>query len=315
MQAEVILFNKIRDGKMMKKYLFIFVLLTVLAGCGKVNRDGRPRNKVDYASWYNDDENTDDGKPGVMIMSFNVRYSNSTEDTGDKNWSRRRAGCYKMINSLRPVLMGVQECRLDQRNDLKGNCPGYEVIGRSRDNTADGEQVAIFYLSDSVVINDWKTFWLSDTPDVVSKYPAAGSYRCATMAKVTHIKSGSQFCYINTHLDLDGVREFEMSVILDQMGKYAGSLPVVMTGDWNDAEDSNIFTEMYETFHNARWSSRSGDAYGTYNGFSNPNTTTKLDHIFYRGFSVCAKFITVKQAWEGFQFISDHYPVYAILKF
>ncbi len=230
----------------MKKIISILMLLTVLVGCGKMGKDGRPRAAIDYEKWYNDDENTDDGKPGMMIMSFNVRYGTATEDTGDKSWTNRRAGCYKMVNTLRPVLMGVQECMLDQRNDLQNNCPGYEVIGRSRDNTANGEEMAIFYLKDSVLINEWKTFWLTETPDEVSQYPYAGSYRCATAAKVTHIKSGKQFYYINTHLDLvDGVREFEMSVIMNQIAQNAGSLPVVMTGDWNDSDDSSIFTDMY----------------------------------------------------------------------
>ena len=299
----------------MKKYICLLMVFSALVGCGKLGKDGREKKVVDYSVWYNDDENADNGKPGVMIMSFNVRYGSSAEDTGEKDWNNRRVGCYKMLNTLRPVLMGVQECQLSQRTDLKNNCPGYEVIGRSRDNSENGEQMAIFYQPDSVRIESWKTFWLTDTPNTCSKYPGAGHYRCATFAKVTHIKTGTQFCYINTHLDLEDVRGYEMSVIMKYIADNCGTLPVVLTADWNDTEDSDIFTEMYETFQNARWTSKSGDAYGTFNGFKNANSSTKIDHIFYRGFSSCAKFITVRQKWEGYQFISDHYPVYAILKF
>lgn len=299
----------------MKKSLCFMMVFLALAGCGKLGKDGREKKAIDWAEWYNDDEGSDDGKPGIMIMSFNVRYGGAAEDTGDKNWSNRRTGCYAMVNTLRPVLMGVQECQQSQRDDLMNNCPGYKSIGRSRDNSVNGEQMAIFYQPDSVKIDEWKTFWLTDTPDVVSKHPMAGHYRCATLAKVTHIKSGTQFYYINTHLDLQDVRGFEMGVILNYMAQHCGTLPVVMTADWNDTEDSSIFTEMYETFQNARWTAKSGDAYGTFNGFSNPNSSTKIDHIFYRGFSACAKFVTVRQKWEGYQFISDHYPVYANLKF
>ena len=299
----------------MKKYICFLMMFLVLTGCGKMGKDGRVKKAVDYTSWYNDDVDPDAGKPGIMLMSFNVRYSNSTDDLGEKNWSNRRTGCYKMINTLRPVLMGVQECKLDQRNDLLDNCPGYQAVGRSRDNSETGEQVGIFYQPDSVRIDSWKTFWLTDTPNQVSKHPAAGHYRCATLAKVTHLSSGKQFVYINTHLDLQDVRGYEMGVIMNFIRSDAGSLPVVLSADWNDTEDSTIFTEMYETFQNARWTARTGDAYGTFNGFSNPSSSTKIDHIFYRDFSSCSKFITVRQKWEGYQFISDHYPVYAILKF
>lgn len=300
---------------MMKKYICLIMSFLALAGCGKMGKDGRVKEDVNWSKWYYDDEAADNLKPGVMVMSFNVRYGSAGEDTGDKAWTNRRTGCYAMVNTLRPVLMGVQECQASQREDLMANCPGYQSVGRSRDNTANGEQMAIFYRPDSVSVQDWGTFWLTDTPGTVSKHPAAGHYRCATWVKVTHIRTGTQFYHINTHLDLEGVRGFEMAVIMDFIARNCGSLPVVLTADWNDTEDSSIFDEMYQTFQNARWTASTGDAYGTFNGFSNMNSTTKIDHVFYRGFSACSRFVTVRQKWEGYQFISDHFPVYANLKF
>ena len=299
----------------MKKYIGILMLFLALVGCEKLGKDGRPKLDVDYSQWYNDDPSGADKKPGVMVMSFNVRYGSAGEDTGDKNWSNRRTGCYAMVNTLRPTLMGVQECQAGQRSDLMANLKGYESVGVPRDGSANGEQMAIFYLKDSVSIQSWGTFWLSETPDVVSKYPGAGHYRCATWAKVRHKKYGNEFYHINTHLDLNTVKAFEMSVIMDFIKKNCGSLPVVMTADWNESDDSAVFDEMYQTFSNARWTATTGDAYGTMNSFNNMNSSTKIDHVFYRGFPSCTKFVTVRQKWEGYQFISDHFPVYANLKF
>ena len=299
----------------MKKILFIcLVLSSVFVSCDKLGKDGRVRKEMDWSKWYFDDEDGSAPKDNFMLMSFNVRLDTSS-DTEDKDWANRRTGCYAMVNTMRPMLMGVQECKKNQRNDLEANCPGYGVVGRSRDNSGDGEQMAIFYLKDSVKIESWTTFWLSETPDKVSKHPLAEHYRCATCAKVTHLRTGKQFYYIDTHLDLESVRAYEMSVILSYISANCSDLPVVMSADWNDTEDSVIFDDMYKTFQNARWTARSGDSYGTFNGFNDPNKTTKIDHIFYRGFSGCAKFVTVRKKWEGYQFISDHYPVYAILEF
>ena len=287
-----------------------------LTGCGKLGKDGRIRKEIDWSQWYKDDQGSSRLKPGIMLMSFNVRLASASSDTGEKDWNNRRNGCYAMINTLRPILMGVQECQLNQRNDLEANCPGYGVVGRSRDTSTGGEQMAIFYLKDSVTVDSWATFWLTDTPNQVSRHPLAEHYRCATCAKVTHKKTGKQFYYIDTHLDLEEVRGYEMSVILKYINDNLGtSLPIVMSGDWNDTEDSTIFEDMYQTFQNARWTARSGDSYGTYNGFSNLNSSTRIDHIFYRGFSGCAKFVTVRQKWDEYQFISDHFPVYAYLEF
>ena len=301
---------------MMKKIFITILALLTLSSCGKLLKDGRVRKDMDYESWYYDDEGGSLLKSGIMIMSFNVRLASAAEDTGDKDWTNRRAGCYAMVNTLRPLLMGTQECQLAQRNDLKNNCPGYEVVGRSRDSSSGGEEMAIFYLKDSVSIDDWTTFWLTDTPDKLSKHPQAEHYRCATCAKVTHKKTGKQFYYIDTHLDLQEVRGYEMSVIHKYIDDHLGtSLPIVMSADWNDTEDSEIFDETYLTFQNARWAARSGDSYGTFNGFKNMSSSTRIDHIFFRGFSGCARFVTVRQKWEGYQFISDHFPVYAYLEF
>ena len=299
----------------MKKTIFIMICALSLLGCGKLGKDGRVKQEMDWSKWYYDDETVDDGKPSIMVMSFNVRYGSASETNEDDNWVNRRASCYEMVNTMRPVLMGVQECQKSQRDDFKNNCPGYDVIGVSRDNSSNGEQVAIFYLRDSVTVVDWGTFWLTETPDVVSIHPSAGHYRCATWAKVTHNKSGNIFYHINTHLDLTQVRGFEMVVIMDFIRANCGNLPVVLTADWNTSDDDPIFDDMYQTFVNARETAFTGDAYGTFNGFSNPSSSTRIDHVFYRGFSSCSKFITVRQSWKGHKFISDHYPVYAILKF
>ena len=301
----------------MKKTIIFLIVMLIFAGCGKMNKDGRAKQELDWASWYNDDEASDDGKPGIMIMSFNVRLASASEDTGDKNWSKRRAGCYEMLKTIRPQLMGVQECQPTQKSDLRNNSDDlYEVWGESRDGSANGEQMAIYYLKDSVTLLDSKTFWLSQTPATCSKYSQAEHYRCATWTKFRHNTSGKEFCYINTHLDLvPEARAYEMVVMMEQVASRCGDLPVILSADWNTTEDDAIFDEMYQTFSNARWTAKTGDSYGTFNGFSNPNSSTKIDHIFYRGFSSCSRFTTVRQKWAGYQFISDHYPVYAKLKF
>ena len=300
----------------MKKILFFLTLVLMLApSCDKLGKDGRLKKQIDWSKWYNDDQNADDGLPSIMIMSSNVRYGSASETLEENNWVNRKDAYCAMVNTIQPVLMGVQECQGNQRTDILNACPGYDCVGRSRDNTANGEQVGIFYRTDLVTIDDWGTFWLTDTPDQVSKHPSAGHYRCATWAKVTHIQTGSTFYHINTHLDLNDVRGFEMDVIMSFIGSKCGTLPVVLTADWNTTDDDPIFNEMYLTFSNARNTAFTGDAYGTFNGFTNANSTTRIDHVFYRGFSSCAKFITARQQWEGHKFISDHYPVYAIMKF
>ena len=296
------------------KRLFIILVILAVCSCERLGKDGRVRQEVDYSQWYYDDMVEDDGKPRVKIMSFNVRYKNN-DDTGERHWDNRKEACYAMINTLRPVVMGVQECFGSQKDNLKANCAGYEVAGRGREGNNNSEHCAIFYLKDSVSVLDYGDFWLTQTPNKVSKHPEAGHHRIATWMKFKHKTTGNDFYVLNTHLDLAKVRDFEMRVIMNHVFENFGSTPVVMTGDWNTTETDAIFEEMYQTFQDARAVALTGDNYGSFNGFTNPNNTNRIDHIFYRGFSACTEFITVKQSWEGVQFISDHYPIYAVLKF
>lgn len=40
-----------------------------------------------------------------------------------------------------------------------------------------------------------------------------------------------------------------------------------------------------------------------------------IDYIYYSGFSKCPSFHTVTESFAGVPYISDHYPVTAVLKF
>lgn len=270
-----------------------------------------------FSCQKNGGEGVKDEGPTVMVMSFNVRTSNIREEKNENNWENRRDACCAMINYTRPVLMGVQECRKEQRDYLSRHCSGYEVLGQSRSEDGNDEQTAIFYLKDSVSVESSGTFWLSDTPDIVSKLKEAGHYRTATWIKARHTKSGKVFYHINTHLDNSNneVRAKEMEYILDFVGRNCGDDPVVMTADWNTEDESAVFTEMYKTFKNARYTASSTDKGTTFNDYGKQTTVWQIDHIFYRGFDSCSKFVVERKAWEGHMYISDHYPVYSTLNF
>ena len=252
--------------------------------------------------------------PSVKIMSFNIRTMSANDE---HSWESRRDACCAMINYHRPVLLGTQESKKQQRDDILSRCRGYAVLAKNQDNTNDGQSTGIFYLRDSISVLDWGVFWHTDTPDELSKLEKCDHYRSATWIKAQHKTTSKIFYHINTHLDLCDVknREKGMSVILDFISKNCEDYPVVMTADWNDQEDDPIFNEMYKTFVNPRHTAKDTDRGATYNGFGNDGRERPIDHIFYRGFSSCSKFGVDRQTWAGHAYISDHYPVWTILHF
>lgn len=256
--------------------------------------------------------------PSVMIMSFNLRGANNEEENDFDRWENRRDACCEMIRNVRPMMFGAQECEQEQRDYLKTRCKDYDVVGLGRDEDGKGAQTPIFYLRDSVSVLESGTFWLSDTPDVPSRFSGASVNRIATWIKTKHLKTGLVFYIINTHTtsskDQTDVREAQISVIMDFVKKNCEDYPVVMTGDWNQGDDHPMFDQVYELFKNARYTATVSDRGTTWNGFDG-SSTGKLDHIFYRGFASCSKFAVERRAWNGHVYISDHYPISAILHF
>ena len=78
-------------------------------------------------------------------------------------------------------------------------------MGVGRDDGAEkGEFMAVYYLRDRFELLDSGTFWLSETPDKVSRGWDGACNRTVTWVELKDRKSGKEFFYFNTHLDHKG---------------------------------------------------------------------------------------------------------------
>lgn len=299
------------------KSILAVSLAFAAASCGS-------KSEYDPNNWYDKDGDTEGnqvqnlvGDDGVMkLMSFNVRYGSAND--GENSWDYRKADLYKMIETEKPLVIGLQECQMNQRNDIVDNCKEYDAIGVGReDGQGKGETCSILYHKGSVEIKKWGSFWLSETPDIAgSKGWDANNIRVATWARVKVLKTGKEFFYINTHLDHKGTkaRSEGMKLVMRKFLELNTTrLPQLLTADFNTEQDDAIFTECLKTMKNARLAAPKTDNKGTYNGFVGGKTTC-IDHLFMSGFDIL-EYKTVDQKWGDTQFISDHYPVYALVKF
>ena len=139
----------------------------------------------------------------IKLISFNMRTSWGRD--GDNSWPNRRHATAQMLRQEAPDVMGVQEAMQDQLYYIDTECPRYARVGEDRDGGAEGgETMAVFYLRDRFELLDSGTFWISETPDNVSRGWDAACNRTVTWVELRDKSSGKEFFYFNTHLDHQG---------------------------------------------------------------------------------------------------------------
>ncbi len=304
----------------------IFLMLSVSAlclavlGCGKEPDNSgfvqRPDSSGTEVETPPEEAKPDEVKEDqVKVISFNVRTGNS--DTNSANaWDQRKAACPALLTKENPTVFGVQEALDFQIQYLKNELPEYACVGVGRDDGASkGEHMSIFYKKSEVTLDSWNTFWLSQTPDKPSKGWDSSYYRSATWTIFTHKDSGKKFFYLNTHLDHQAAtaRENSITLIIEKMKQYnPEGYPAILTADFNSETSDPIFAPLKLIMLDARVVAPKTDNAGTFNGWGSKNSI--IDHIFFSDFKAL-EYRTIRDRYLGVQFVSDHYPVTAVLQF
>ncbi|MBO6168609.1 MAG: endonuclease/exonuclease/phosphatase family protein [Bacteroidales bacterium] len=255
----------------------------------------------------------------IKVMSYNIRVP-SKEANPDNDWPVRKVGTPAMIKAQRPTVFGLQEAVTEQIKYILDNVEGYSYYGLGRDNgkaipSASGEIMAIFWDDAQVSVLDWGTFWLSDTPDKVSKGWDAACRRTATWCRFKHKESGKDFLYVNTHLDHKGAtaRKEGLKLVVSKIAELnTDKLPVILTGDFNVPPTDECVEVLRSTMRDARVTSPVTDQYNTYNAWT-PEGKRIIDYIWYSGFDGILSYHTVRDPYAGVALISDHYPITAQL--
>ena len=173
--------------------------------------------------------------------------------------------------------------------------------------------MAIFYLKKQFKLLNSGTFWLSETPEQVSKGWDAACKRTVTWVQLQEKSTGKTFFYFNTHLDHLGDTARRESVkliarLIDE--KVPAGMPVILGGDMNSNIDSPIFAPLADIhLQNAREVAPTTDHLATFNGFGTASTV--IDHFFLRD-AKAVSFHTNTTNY-GVPFISDHYPIRLII--
>ena len=251
----------------------------------------------------------------IKVISYNIRMN--TKADGKNAWDKRKSATLQLVKQEQPSLLCMQEVLPEQKKFLEKKLKGYRAIGVGReDGKSKGEHMAIFYLSKEFELLEHGDFWLSETPDKVSKGWDAACYRIVTWGLFRNVKTGTKYYCFNTHLDHMGEVARRESILLIQK-KISEivrdkKLPVVLTGDFNSSTENAIFAPLKQTMIEARKTARITDNRGTFNGYGTAPNNIIIDHILIRNCK--ALIFKTLDGNYGKPFISDHYPVSAVLE-
>ena len=259
------------------------------------------------------------GTARLSVMSFNVRQSHVREKDENNNWANRKKACLEMLQRRKPDIVGFQEAQFkDQwaffRDSLGGE---YGNVGVGRDNGVDkGETSGFLYKKSVLTLLDSGTFWVSETPDIPSTSFDEKYNRSLTWGLFKINKTGRRFYYFNTHLGLTWESQKKgIEMIIKKMDEInPDGLPLIFSGDLNTDISSAAFDPLKQFMLNARDIAPVTDDVPTYNAWGNRSRERIIDFIWLTSGIKCLEYHTDTNPYGGHELISDHYPVYIIVK-
>jgi endonuclease/exonuclease/phosphatase family metal-dependent hydrolase len=255
----------------------------------------------------------------LTVMTFNLRYAHPRPPD---LWRDRRPVASRLIERWAPDVVGTQEGLYQQLVDLEEDLPDYRWIGLGREGGSHGEFMAVFYRPDRLTSLEFDHFWLSDRPrEIGSRSWGNEVRRMVTWVRFRDEAAGTQFYFVNTHLDHESShsRRCSAEMIARWSREVDPSLPVVLAGDFNaDGGDSVVHDLLTgqggfsDSWHQVGNREPDHGTYHAFEGLPGARDRPRIDWILVRGAvrTLATRIVTDS---EGGQFPSDHFPVVARL--
>ncbi len=251
----------------------------------------------------------------LKLITYNIRLDIAEDGVND--WSHRKVFFTSQIQFYEPDIFGVQEAKPNQVIDISTLLKQYDKVGMAREGEGKGESCNIFFKKERFKVKESNTFWLSETPNEISKGWDAACNRICTYALFKDKKTKINFWVFNTHLDHVGeeARTKGIELILSKIELInSQKYPVFFMGDFNSEPDYDRIIQLKKVMNDCREISKEkpfGPS-GTFNDFKHDQAVTKLiDYIFTSKNNTIAvlKYAVLSDS-KDLKYPSDHLPVY-----
>lgn len=247
----------------------------------------------------------------IRIMSFNVRCGEFEE---------RGEIVPLLIGEYLPDSVGVQECTYDWYKTFKMLLPEYQFVGVGRD-TGDisedcGEMSAVLFRKDKYNLKDSGTFWLSETPDKVSRGWDAACNRICTYVVLENKETGETYAHVNTHLDHMGIFARKNGIDLVTEKALSFDIPTVLTGDFNFKKGTDLYEQLVGSGLLDAQDKAANTMNGkTYHGYNGGEDGMPIDYILVNDKVESVSTYKIVREQINDLYTSDHYPIYADMTF
>ncbi|MEN9980754.1 MAG: hypothetical protein RL542_541, partial [Bacteroidota bacterium] len=251
----------------------------------------------------------------LKVMTYNIRLDVASD--GENAWPFRKDFFASQINFYEPDVLGVQEAMPHQVVDLEKLLSQYSQVGIGREGAGKGESSNIFYKKDKFKVIKTNTFWLSETPEEISKGWDAACHRVCTYGLFQELTTNRLFWVFNTHLDHIGVqaRTKGLELILSKINQLnTKKHPVILMGDFNSEPQEARIIALKEVMDDTRQVSieKPFGPSGTFNNFEFDKPVKELiDYVFIsKKSNLKVKKYAILSDSKNLKYPSDHLPVY-----
>lgn len=236
----------------------------------------------------------------LTVMSYNIRCWTFI-DLGQKSWPYRANLVVRNIADNAPDIIGFQEVTPGQYRYLNNMLQGYDSVIEYRDNSLLREACPIYYNAARYALVEKGSFWLSETPGVMSKDWDAAHYRICSYVILSEKATDTEFVVFNTHLDhvSDEARINGIGVVLEKI-KAFGGLPAILMGDLNAEENSETYRMASAHFTDARYAAADSMDAASYQDWGRALDSPRIDYILLSpgGFET-ARYFVVTSTYGG----------------
>lgn len=256
----------------------------------------------------------------IKLITYNIRLDVASD--GENSWFNRREYLCSQLAFYEPDVFGIQEALPNQVTDISTFLPKYKYVGIGRDGIGKGESSNIFFKKDKFKLLEQNTFWLSETPEIISKGWDAALNRICTYVLLKNNKTKQEFWVFNTHLDHMGVlaRTNSISLILSKISELnTKNYPVIFMGDFNSEPTEERIVNLKKRMIDSQDISEQKllGPEGTFNGFKHNEAVAKrIDYIFLsKESNLKVKKYAILSDSKDLKYPSDHLPVYVEISF